>query len=154
MCKSSFFRSVLARKLHDQRRIAAQQEIERGLHGAEVVKMVHAIGARAEFAGSLRSAKQEDAEQSGFAAIEIEGFLQRVGVFGDAAVRSVRGTGEAFVLERAERGADGVLVERHDGFAIRFLITGVYERVERKRIVFRRGDFFFDERAEYARFFR
>jgi len=153
MRESGFLRARQARKLHDERRIPAHQKIERGLHGAEVVKVVHAIGARTEFAGSLRSTKQEDAEESGFAAIEIEGLLKRVGVFCDAAVSGIGRAGEAFLLERAKRGADGVFIERHYGLAIRFLIAGVDERVERKRIVFGRGDFFFDERAEYAGFF-
>src|SRR5579859_4632886 len=111
MRESGFLRARLARKLHDERRIPAHQKIERGLHGAEVVKVVHAIGARTEFAGSLRSTKQEDAEESGFAAIEIEGLLKRVGVFGDAAVSSIGRAGEAFLLERAKRGADGVFIE-------------------------------------------
>lgn len=48
--------------------------------------------------------------------------------------------------------ADGSFVQVHDGIAIRFLVAGVDEGVQRKWIVFGSGDFFFDEGAEDAAF--
>lgn len=48
--------------------------------------------------------------------------------------------------------ADGGLVESHDGFAVRFLVAGVKEGVEGKRVIFGSGDLLFDEAAEDAAF--
>ena len=48
--------------------------------------------------------------------------------------------------------ADGGFVEIHDGIAVRFLIAGVDEGVQRKWIVFGSGDLFFDEGAQDAAF--
>ena len=55
-------------------------------------------------------------------------------------------------IQRMQGPADGRFVQVHDGIAIRFLVAGVDEGVQRKRIVFGRGDFFFDERAQDATF--
>ena len=57
---------------------------------------MHALGAAAEFAGSLRAAQQEDAEDGGLAASEVEGFLQPMLVLGDAAVGAAGRAGETF----------------------------------------------------------
>jgi hypothetical protein len=87
--------------------------------------VVHAVGAAAEFAGSLRAAEEQDAEDGDFAAVEVEDFLEAMFVFGDAAIGSTGGTGEAFFLERVQGFADGLLVEVGDRFTIVFLIAGI-----------------------------
>jgi len=51
-----------------------------------------------------------------------------------------------------ERAADGVFIEIHHWIAIRFLVGGVQDSVQRKRVILGRGDFFFDERAQDAGF--
>lgn len=43
-----------------------------------------------------------------------------------------------------ERVADGIFVETHNGVAIGFLVASVEEGVEGERVIFGRGDFFFD----------
>ena len=48
--------------------------------------------------------------------------------------------------------ADGRFVEIHDGIAVRFLVAGIDEGVQRKWIVFGGGDFLFDEGAQDAAF--
>ena len=48
--------------------------------------------------------------------------------------------------------ADGVFVECRDGIAVRFLVAGVEQSVERERVIFGSGDFFFDERAYHPGF--
>ena len=55
-------------------------------------------------------------------------------------------------IQRMQGPADGSFVQVHDGIAIRFLVAGVDEGVQRKRIVFGSGDFFFDEGAQDAAF--
>ncbi len=46
----------------------------------------------------------------------------------------------------------GGFFEIHDRIAIRFLVAGIDEGVERERIVFGSGDLFFDEGAQDAAF--
>ena len=54
------------------------EAIEGGDDVVESFEVVHALGAAAEFAGSLRSAKEKHADDGDFAAIEVEDFLQAV----------------------------------------------------------------------------
>ncbi len=140
----------LARQNFDEGRLALHQVLQAGLHGAEIVERMHAFGARAKFAGSLRATQQQNGEDSDFVAIEIESFLEAVFVLGDAAVRSAYGADQGLSIERMQSLADGGFVEIRDGLAIRFLVAGVEEGVQGERIVFGSGDFFFDEGAEDA----
>jgi len=142
----------LARKNFDERRLALHQVLKAGLHGAEVVERMHALGAGANLAGGLRTAQQQNAKNSDFVAIEVEGFLEAVFVLGDAAVRGADGADQGLSVERMQGLADGSFVEVHDRIAIRFLVAGVDEGVERERIVFGSSDFFFDEGAQDAAF--
>src|SRR5215831_15156559 len=50
--------------------------------------------------------------------------------------------------------ANLAFLELHRRFTVRFLVAGIAERVERKRVVLGRGDLFFDQRAEDAGFNR
>ena len=50
--------------------------------------------------------------------------------------------------------AYGVFVKIHDRLAVVFLIARVHQRVQRQRIIVRRGDVFLDQGAEYASFDR
>jgi len=138
----------LTRKNFDERRLALHQVLQAGLDGAQVVERMHAFGAGAEFAGSLRAAQEQNAEDGDFVAIEIESFLEAVFVLGDAAVRGADGADQGLSIERMQGLADGGFVESHDRIAVRLLVAGVEESVQGKWVVFGRGDFFFDERAE------
>ncbi len=81
-------------------------------------------------------------------AVEVEGFLEAVLVLGDAAVRGADVTDQGLSVQRMQGLADGGFVEIHDRIAVRFLIAGVDQGVQGKRIVFGGGDFFFDEGAQ------
>jgi hypothetical protein len=146
-----FFGAGLARDDLDQRGIAFDQEIEGGVYGVEVVELVEALGAGAEFAGRLRAAEEKDTEQGDFVAMEIEDFVQAMLEFGDASIGG-GGAGQAVLVEGVNGTADGVFVEGHDRIAIGFLIAGVEEGVEGEGIVFGRSDFLFDEGAQDAGF--
>jgi len=126
--------------------------LQAGLHGAEIVEGVHALGARAKFAGRLRTAQEQDAENGDFVAVKVEGFLEAVFILGDAAVRGANGADEGLLVQRMERLADGGFVQIHGGFSVRFLVAGIDEGVQGERIIFGSGDFFFDEGAQDAAF--
>jgi hypothetical protein len=84
-------------------------------------------------------------------AMEIEELVEAVFVLSYAGIPACRAD-EGLIGERAKGGADRVFLKGHHRFAIRFLIAGVEEGIEREGIVFGRGDFFFDKRAENADF--
>jgi hypothetical protein len=148
---AGFFGAGVSREEDDKRRLALHQQSQGGVDGGEVVELVEALGAGAEFAGSLRAAEKENAEERDFVAVEVEGFREAMLVLGDAAVGG-GGARQAVLVKGVERVANGVFVEGHDGFAIGFLVASVEDGVERERVIFRSGDFFFDERAEDASF--
>ena len=152
MYVAGLFGPGLPGKNLDERGLALHQVLQTGLHGAQVVERVHALGTAAKFAGRLRAAQQQDAEDGDLVTIEVEGFLEAVLVLGDAAVRSADIADEGFSIQRMQSLADGSFVQVHDGIAIRFLVAGVDEGVQRKRIVLRSGDLFFDEGAQNAAF--
>jgi hypothetical protein len=141
-----FFGAGLAGEERDERRLALHQQIESGVDGVEVVKLVETLAAGAKFAGSLRAAEEQDTEERDFVAMEIEGFLEAMLELGDAGGDG-GGAGQTEVVEGVQGLADGVFVEVGDGLAIGFLVAGVEEGVEGERVVLGRGDFFFDEGA-------
>ncbi len=143
----------LAREDFDEGRLPVHEQGEGGVNGGEIVELIEAIGAGAEFTGSLRAAEEEHAEQCNFVAMEVEDFGKAVFELGDAAVGG-GGACEALLAQRMERVANGVFVEIHHWIAIRFLVGGVQDGVQRKRVILGRGDFFFDERAQDAGFDR
>ena len=125
-----FFGAGLARENGGERRLALAQSVESGDDIVESFEAIHALGAAAEFAGSLRAAKKKHAEDGSFATIEVEDFLEAVFVFRDAAVGSAGRTGKTFLLQRGEGLTDGIFVERRDGVAVIFLIASVYQSVQ------------------------
>ncbi len=149
MSVAGFFRSGLASEQLYERRLAIHQKVERGVDGVQVFERIKPIGAGAKFAGRLRAAEEQDADQGGFVAMEVEDVGEAMLVFGDAAVGG-GGAGEALFGERVEGAADGLFVEIHDGLAIGFLVGGVLKSVQGERVVVGSGDFFFDEAAEDA----
>lgn len=148
---AGFLGARLARKDFHKRRVAIHEQVEGGVDGGEIVELVEAVGARAKFAGSLRSTKKENAEESNFVAVEVEDFGEAVFELGDAAVGG-SGAGQALLAQGMERAANGVFVKLHNRITIRFLVGGVEDSVQGERVVVGGGDFFFDERAKDAGF--
>jgi hypothetical protein len=83
-----FLGARLPGKNSNERGFALHQVLQAGVHGAEIIEGMQALGAGAEFAGRLRAAQEQDTEEGDFMAIEVEGFLEPVFVLGDTAVRS------------------------------------------------------------------
>lgn len=153
MSVASFFGSRLASEQLYERRLAIHQEVEGGMDGVQVVECIHAFGAGAELAGRLGATKEQDADQGGLVAVEVEDVGKAMLEFWDAAVGG-GGAGQVLVSERVESAANGFFVEIHHRFPIGLLVGGVLESVEGQRVIVGRGDFFFDEAAEDAGFDR
>jgi hypothetical protein len=146
------FCAGLAGQNFDERGFALHQVLQAGLYGAEIFKMVQALGAGAEFAGRLRTAQEQDGEDGDFMAVEVEGFLETVFVLGDTAVRGADRADEGLAVQGMQRLPDGSLVEIHHRFAIRFLVASIDEGVQGEWIVFGSGDLFFNKGAQDAAF--
>jgi hypothetical protein len=145
-------RAGLAREDLDDGRIVFHEALQRGVDFIQVIEVVHAFGTAAEFAGSLRATQKQFAEDGGFETREVEGFLKAMLVFCDAAIHVVSAAGKVFFGEGAQGILNSGVVEIHGWISIGFLVTGVDERVEGKRIVIGSGDFLFDEGAEDTSF--
>jgi hypothetical protein len=148
---AGFLRPRLPCQQLHKRRLSIHQEVEGGVDGVQVVEGIQALGASSQFAGSLRAAEEQNADQGDFVAMEIEDVSEAMLEFGDATIGRGR-TGEALVGKRMECAADCLLVEIHHRLAIGFLVRGVLKSVQGQRIVIGRGDFFFDEATEDAGF--
>src|ERR1700730_1771362 len=85
----------------DQRRLAVHQALQRGLHFAQIIKVMHALDAAAKLARGLRTTEQQLAENGSFATIEVEGFLQAMFVLGDAAVGSADRARQRIIVQYA-----------------------------------------------------
>ena len=83
------------------------------MDGGEVVEGVEAVGAAAEFAGGLRAAEHEEAEDGGLVAAEVEDGADAVLVLGDAGVADGGDEGEIF--EGVEGLADLFFVRSSTG---------------------------------------
>ena len=111
------------------------------------LELVHALGTSAKLPGSLRAAQQQNTEQSGFSAREVEYFLETVLIFSDTAIGAARRTSKSHFLQSRERIAHSILIQVHHWVSIVLLVAGVDQGVERQRIVVGSRDVFLDERA-------
>src|SRR5271165_7451213 len=121
------------------------------MHRLKILKFVQAFGASAQLAGRLRSAKQEDAKDGNFVAMKIVEFVHPVLVFRYAGI-AAGAADQRLISQGTYSLPNRRFVQREDRVAIRFLVAGVQQCVQRERIVLRGGDFFFDEAAKYANF--
>jgi hypothetical protein len=152
MCAAGFLRAWLPRQDRHQRRIALFQAAQSGMYALQVFKSVHPRSVRSQFTGSLRPTQQQLAEDGDLRPVKIENVLKTVLEFGNAAVCGADRSHQRLIFEMVESFSDFAFFQLHSGMAIRFLIAGVGESVQRKRIIFRRGDFFFDQGAQNASF--
>src|SRR5437667_11055848 len=106
--------------------------LQAGLHGSQVVELVHAFSTATELAGRLRAAQQQDTKDSDLMTIEVEGFLEAVLVLRHPAVCGADIANKGLSIQRIQGLANGRFVEIHEGIAIRFLIAGVDQGGQRK----------------------
>src|SRR5690348_2012478 len=74
----------LAGKRPDQRRLPLAQAIQCGDYVIQRLEAVHAVGAAAQFAWSLRSTQKKHTHDRDLATVEVEDLLQAMLVLGDA----------------------------------------------------------------------
>ena len=127
---------------------AGGEAVERGLDLGEVVEREEAVGAAAEFAGGLRASEEEETEDGGLVAAEIEDGAGAVLVLGDAGVAD--GSDEGKLFEGVDGLADLIFGKVEDGVAAGALVARADEGVKGERVVLGSGDFLFDEGAENA----
>jgi hypothetical protein len=70
-------------------------------------------------------------------------------VLGHAAVAAVEDVGQVLLAQRFERARHRPLVVGDYGVAVRDLVAGVHQRVQRQRVILRRRHLLLDERAEH-----
>jgi hypothetical protein len=124
------------------------ETFEGGLDGGKFIEGIETVGAAAEFTWSLRAAEHKETEDGRLVAAEVEDGTDAVLILWDAGVANR--SDERKIFEGVKGLADLFLGEIEDGIAARALVARVEESVEGERIVFGRGDLFFDEGAEDA----
>ena len=127
---------------------AVCEAFDGGLDGGEVVERIKAVGAAAQFPGGLGTAEHQKTEDGCLVAAKVENGADAVLVFGDAGIAN-RGN-ESEIFKGVEGLADFFFGEIQDRVAAGALIAGVEQGVEGERVVFGRGDLFFDKGAEDA----
>ena len=127
---------------------ASREPFEGGLDGAEIVEGVEAVGAAAEFARGLRAAEQEEAQNCGLVATEVEDGTDSVLVLGDPCVANRSDEGEIF--KGVEGLPDLLFGEIEDRVAAGALVACVDQGIQRERVIFGRGDLFFNQGAKDA----
>lgn len=152
MCVAGLFGSRLACEHADERKFALRQAVESRNDVFERVEVVHAIRAAPKFSGSLGPAQEQDADNGDLAPIEIEGFLQPMLELGNATVSTAGRTGKTLFLKTGQGFADSTFIQIHYRITIVLLIARIQQRIQRQRIIIRRCDVFFNQRAEHASF--
>ena len=139
-----------ARQGGGQGSVSGGQALERGLHGGQLLEAVHAVGAAAQLARSLRAAEKKEAKDGGLVPAQVE--------YGADAVLVTRGAsgvagrhGEFEVLQCVKCGADFVLRQVHHRIAAGTLVRRGDQRVDRQRIKIRCGHLLFHQGAEHAK---
>ena len=127
---------------------AGSETLEGRLNGDKVVEGVEAVGAAAKFAGGLRATEDQEAKERSFVAPQVKDGANAVLVLGDAGITD--DGDECKIFERVKSLANFFFGEIEYRIAAGALIARVDQSVKRERIVFRRGDLFFDEGAENA----
>ena len=111
---------------------------------------MHAFAAIFNFAERLWTAQQESAEDSRFAATEIQRLGNALAIFRNATIAG-DSQGKTLFAQAIEGIQHCVVIEVQDGLAIRFLVTRVHKGIERKRVILGCGDLFLHQRAENSR---
>ena len=110
---------------------------------------MQAVGALLQLAGRLRAAEHEHAEHRDLVVREPERVLHELPVL-DGAAALARGEPRPLLApEPLQRVADRLLVVVDDGVAVRRLVAGEAQRVQRQRVGVGRRPLLLDQAAEH-----
>ena len=139
-----------ARQPHDQRIFALRQLLEHLFHRRQVGEGLHPLAAGAQFAHGLGTAHQQLTHHRQFGRHQPHLLGQQVAVLGHAAAfpRNHRQLVEAHPVQRPHHI---LLGQGHDRVAVRFLVAGGRQGIQRQRVVLRCRHLFFDQAAEDTR---
>ena len=90
------------------------------------------------------------AQQRRLRAVEVEDLAQPVLVLGHASIRAARPARQMQILQPVQSLAHRFFVQVRHRLAVRALVAGIDQRVQRERIVVRRRDFLFNQSAQHA----
>ena len=107
------------------------------------------VGALLQLAGRLRAAQHQHAEHRDLVVGEPERLLHELPVLHRAAALARREPRPLLAPEPLQRVADRLLVVVDDGVAVRRLVAGEAERVERQRVGVGRRSLLLDQAAEH-----
>ncbi len=134
----------------DERRRALGKLLKTSEDVGDFAKGVKTLSAAAQFSRGLRAAEEENADEGEFSAGEVVGLAEPVLILRDAAVGAASATGKTDVFKAAQGEVNFFFVEIHDGLAVRALVAGVDQGIEREGVVVGGGGFFFEEGAKDA----
>ena len=153
MCKAGFFLTRLAREsLNERIGLARYQRVQGGFHFLKAGKLMEPVGAGGQFAGGLRPAQHQDAQEGQFGLAEVHHFGEDVFVFGHPTGAAIKDVSQILLAQCFQRPSYRRLVVRSDRRAIVFLIARQHESVKRQRVILGRSHLFFDQGAEDAHF--
>ncbi len=110
---------------------------------------MQAVGALLELARRLRAAEHEHAEDGDLVVGEPERVLHELAVLDAAAALTRREPRPLLAPEALQRLADRLLVVVDDGLAVRRLVAGEPQRVQRQRVGVGRRSLLLDQAAEH-----
>ena len=146
---------LLARATADvAHELALGERIERRVEVVEAGERMHALGALLELAGRLRAAQQQHAQDGLLIDRDPERLVDEMAVLRRAAAAAARVADPAPAAELLQRGAQRRLVVVDDRIAVRRLVAGQSQRVERQRVLIGRRALLLQQAAEHALFGR
>jgi hypothetical protein len=149
--------SRLARQPRDERPVGARHQLlELEFHLAHVPERGEARSVRAQLARRLRAAQQQLAHDRGTLRGELQGpelrVAEQVLVLRHPAAESRLFEHQLAAHQAVHQRLHLALVELEHRVAVALLVAGVGQRVERQRVLVRRGDLLLDEAADHACF--
>ena len=132
------------------RQLGGGQRLERLVHVLDRRVRIEPLDPLLQLPGRLRAAEHEHGEQRDLRGNPAERVVEQVAVLGDPAAGAAREPHPAAAREAVERPADLGVVVVDDRIAIRGLVAGEPERVQRERVLVGRRPLLLDQAAEDA----
>ena len=153
MGESGFLLSRLPLEPHYERLITTGEFVQRLLNFSEAGKFVQPARAFAKFADRLRPTQEQHRHDRYCWRIHLVNVVYHVLVLHRPACTAVIKINEVFIAKAVDSCKNSSVVIIDYRVAICLLISGGGQRIQRKRIIFRCCQLFFDEAAEDTNFY-